>query len=471
MKTFFFYDLETSGLDARDDRIMQFAGIRTNEQFEQIGEPHNILVRLDDDTLPSPAASMITGVTPQQTVDEGYSEAEFARMFVEEICTPDMTILGFNTVRFDDEFMRALLWRNFYDPYEWSWRDGRSRWDMLDVVRMTRALRPDGINWPVVDGKPTNRLELLTRENNIAHENAHDALSDVQALIDVTKLIADKQPKLFSYLLKLRDKNEVKQLVSLDDPAPFVYTSGRYDSQYDKTTAAMPLAPAEHGNIYVYDLRYDPTEWLDKSADEMAKIIFTPYKERNEDYVSLPVKKLQYNRCPAVAPLGVLSQDGGWERIGLDQAVIEKHRAVLLAHPEWTQRVAKVLARKADYPPAHDAEGKLYDGFVSDRDKLRVETVRNADRETIATIKPTFDDERLRELFVHYKARQYPSALSDDERAVYETYRNERLRRQTPRFMRELQAALKRSDLSDHQQFVLEELRLWFESVYPAVDS
>ena len=149
--TFFFYDLETSGLSARSDRIMQFAGQRTDMDLRPIGEPYNVLIALSDDTLPSPEALMVTGITPQKTVDEGYTEAQFVRMLTEEICTPGTIMTGFNSVRFDDEFMRHLLWRNFYDPYEWAWRDGRSRWDLLDVVRMTRALRPEGIEWPVDD--------------------------------------------------------------------------------------------------------------------------------------------------------------------------------------------------------------------------------------------------------------------------------------------------------------------------------
>ena len=195
--TYFFYDLETSGLSPRDDRIMQFAGVRTDMQFKPIGKPYNLLVALNDDTLPSPDALMVTGITPQKTVDEGYTEAQFAKILAEEIFTTDTIAVGFNNVRFDDEFVRHLFWRNFYDPYEWSWRDGRSRWDMLDVVRMTRALRPEGIEWPVdAEGKPTNRLELITEANGISHDNAHDALSDVEALIDVAKLISEKQPQL-----------------------------------------------------------------------------------------------------------------------------------------------------------------------------------------------------------------------------------------------------------------------------------
>ena len=204
--TFFFYDLETSGLNAREDRIMQFAGQRTDLNLNKIGDPVNILVKMTDDTLPSPQAIMVTKITPQSTLADGLTEAEFCQYLTDEIFTENTCVVGYNSVRFDDEFMRHLFWRNFRDPYEWQWADGRSRWDLLDVVRLTRALRPEGINWPVVDGKATNRLELLTKENGISHEHAHDALSDVEALISVTKLIKEKQPQLYDYLYKIRGK-------------------------------------------------------------------------------------------------------------------------------------------------------------------------------------------------------------------------------------------------------------------------
>ena len=158
-QTFFFYDLETSGFSARDDRIMQFAGQRTAMDLTPIGEPVNILVKLTDDILPSPDAIMVTGITPQATLGDGYSEKEFCDILMSDVFTPGTIAVGFNNVRFDDEFIRHTLWRNFFDPYAWAWSDNRSRWDMLDVVRMTRALRPDGITWPVDgDGKAVNKL-------------------------------------------------------------------------------------------------------------------------------------------------------------------------------------------------------------------------------------------------------------------------------------------------------------------------
>ena len=275
--TFFFYDLETSGLSPREDRIMQFAGQRTDLDLNPIGGPVNLLVKLPDDTLPSPSAIAVTKITPQKTLADGITEAEFAKLVTSEIFTPNTIAVGYNTVRFDDEFMRHLFWRTFYDPYEFEWKDGRSRWDLLDVVRMTRALRPEGINWPVTaDGKATNRLELITKLNQISHENAHDAEADVQASIDVARLIKEKQPELFSFLFKIRGKNDVKKIVNLDDKRPFVYSSGRYSSKTNKTTVAFPLTSSRNGNILVYDLRYDLEEILN---DKERKSFYPVVKE------------------------------------------------------------------------------------------------------------------------------------------------------------------------------------------------
>jgi exodeoxyribonuclease I len=469
-QTFFFYDLETSGLNPRQDRIMQFAGQRTDMNLEPIGEPYNLLVALNDDTLPSPDALMVTGITPQKTVEEGYSEAQFARMLSEEIFTPDTIAVGFNNIRFDDEFIRHLLWRNFHDPYEWSWKEGRSRWDLLDVVRLTRALRPEGIKWPLDDkGEPSNRLELITSANGIAHENAHDALADVTALIAVTKLIKQKQPQLYDYLLKMRDKKVVQQLVNVDDKKPFVYASGRYDKEFAKTTVAFPLTTSRNGGVVVYDLRYDPTPFVGLDTNELAAKIFASWEERQaEDFVKLPVKELQYNRCPAVAPLGVLEQGDGWQKISLDLKTVQKHQNILLNHPDFAEKLRTIFENKPAFKKLPDPEAQLYDGFLNDRDRIRVEAVRNADERELADFHPEFQDERLAPLLLHYKARNFPRSLSEDDLAQWEAWRAQYLQAQLPQFMASLQRLAPTA--TDEQQFILQELQLWAESTLPASD-
>ena len=467
-QTFFFYDLETSGLNPRQDRIMQFAGQRTDMNLEPIGEPYNLLVMLNDDTLPSPDALMVTGITPQKTVEEGYTEAQFARMLSEEIFTPDTIAVGFNNIRFDDEFIRHLLWRNFHDPYEWSWKDGRSRWDLLDVVRLTRALRPEGINWPLDDkGEPSNRLELITSANGIAHENAHDALADVTALIAVTKLIKQKQPQLYDYLLKMRDKKVVQQLVNVDDKKPFVYASGRYDKEFAKTTVAFPLTTSRNGGVVVYDLRYDPTPFVGLSEEKLAAKIFASWEERQaENFVKLPVKELQYNRCPAAAPLGVLEQGDGWQKISLDLKTVQKHQNILLDNPDFAEKLRTIFENKPAFKKMPDPEAQLYNGFLNDLDRLRVEAVRNADERELADFHPDFQDERLAPLLLHYKARNFPRSLSEDDLAQWETWRAQHLQAQLPQFMASLQRLA--SMATDEQQFILQELQLWAEAVLPS---
>lgn len=467
-QTYFFYDLETSGLNARTDRIMQFAGQRTDMELNPIGEPFNILVALNDDTLPSPDALMVTGITPQKTLDEGYTESEFCRILIEQVFTEGTIAVGFNNIRFDDEFIRHTLWRNFYDPYEWSWRDGRSRWDMLDVVRMTRALRPEGIDWPVdANGVATNRLELLTKENGISHEAAHDALSDVQALIAVARLIRSKQPQLYEYLLLLRDKKAVQKLVNVDAKQPFVYTSGRYDSEHAKTTVAFPLTTGKNGNVVVYDLRYDPAPFLNLSAKELAAKLYATWEQRQSpDFVRLPVKELQYNRAPAVAPLAVLAKGNGWKKIHLTQEAITAHQQTLLAHPHFAENLRSLFEARPEYKVLPDPEAQLYDAFLDDKDKLRVEAVRNATEKELADFHPEFTDERLPELLLHYKARNYPRSLSESETTQWENWRMSRLQSQLPSFLKSLARIAKTAD--DSQQFMVQELQLWAESILPA---
>lgn len=419
---------------------MQFAGQRATLDLEPLGEPVNILVKISDDALPSPQAINVTGITPQQTLRDGISEAEFCKYITEEIFTPGTCAVGYNTVRFDDEFMRATLWRNFYDPYEWEWKDGRSRWDMLDVVRMTRALRPEGINWPFrPDGKPTNRLELLTKENSLSHEHAHDALSDVYATIAVAKMIKEKQPDLFQFLYQNRGKKDVAKYVNLLNPTPFVYASGRYSNEFNKTTVAFPIAPSRNGNILVYDLRYNLEDILDKES-------FYPV-----------VKELCLNKCPAVAPLSVLTKKDGWQKIGLTKEKVQKNLEILAKHPDFIEKMRILDEERPEFPEAPEPEQALYDGFLNDRDRVKVEAVRNADKNKLADFHPEFDDARLPELLLHYKGRNFPETLSEEENEKWEAYRRARLERQLPRFLAELETV--------EDDFVKEELKLYLESL------
>ena len=474
--SFYFYDLETSGINPRDARIMQFAGQRTDMDLNPIGEAQNILIKLSDDVLPEPEAILITGITPQQTIAEGVSEAEFLRTFYEEVATEGTIFVGFNTVRFDDEFMRFLHYRNFYDPYEWQYTENKSRWDILDVVRMTRALRPDGIEWPVDSkGNPANRLELLTSVNNISHVGAHDALSDVRATIDLARLLKSKQPKLFEFLLKLRDKKAVAQLVT--EGKPFLYSSGKYESEFEKTTAVGVIAnhPKRQGAL-VFDLRHNPEDYAGLSVKELTEA----WRRRRDDPgIRLPVKTLQYNRCPAVAPLSVLDAKSA-KRLQLSNELIaenfKKLQAVDLA-PKILEalEILDTQQQTRFLEDSKDVDARLYDGFIGNTDKNNIRVVRAADASELATLDVPFTDQRLVALLPLYKARNYPKALSDEERAAWESFRQNKLmgggeKSKMARYFERLADIAKRTDLSGNDQYLLEELQLYGQSIMPVED-
>jgi exodeoxyribonuclease-1 len=475
--SFFFYDLETSGFSPRSARVMQFAGQRTDMNLKPVSEPVNVLIKLTPDVVPDPDAVLVTGITPQRTLAEGLSEAEFLKLFYGEVVRPNTIFVGFNNIRFDDEFMRFLNYRNFYDAYEWQWKDGCSRWDLLDVVRMVRALKPEGIKWPFApDGKPTNRLEFLTKLNKLSHEAAHDALSDVQATIAVAKLVRDKQPELFKYLLDTRKKDKVKAVV--DTAKPFMYTSGRYPSEYLHTTVAVLLGQhAEQDYALVYDLRQDPTPFLKMSIEELIEAWkFT----RDPDAIRLPVKTLKYNRCPAVVP-GVVKDEETLKRLQLSRGAISRHlRLVSHGEPTFVEKLFAAVkqmdqAREQDQMSLVDnqlnVDERLYDGFVDNSDKVAMRAARVAKPEELADFAAGFRDERLKSLLPLYKARNYPASLSSEERAEWDEFCRQKLldggtdSRLTKYFVR--LEELGQGKLNGEQQYLLEELRLYGQSIVP----
>lgn len=472
-QSLFFYDLETSGINPREQRIMQFAGQRTDMNLEPIGEPFDILITLSEDVLPDPDAILVTGITPQKVRLEGTTEAEFLRIFNTEVATPGTIFVGFNTIRFDDEFMRYLHYRNFYDPYEWHWLDGKSRWDLLDVVRMTRALRPEGIKWPVTtEGAPTNRLELITALNGLDHSNAHDALNDVLATIAVAKMIRAKQPKLFEYLLEMRKKSEVERMVR--NGKPFVYSSGKYSNDTEKTTVASFLVENPKSGALVYDLRHDPTEWFGKTPEQLAEA----WKwSKDKTKPRLPIKTLQYNRCPAIAPTSVLD-DESKTRLKLDMAQIEEHRKLLDSNNEFVAKVLKALdilnkqQQTAFLSNAQLVDAQLYDGFFDNQDKVKMRAVRASAKDELSELDLSFKDARLTELLPLYKARNFPDTLSEEEQTAWESYRSHKLvdgneASRAAKYFKRLGELSNETWLTDAQRYLLEELQLYGESILP----
>lgn len=410
----FWYDYETTGINPRNDRPLQMAGIRTDADLNEIGSAVNIHCRLSDDILPHPAACMITGITPTTLAEKGLSEADFMTRVHGQLAAPGTCGAGYNTLRFDDEMTRYSLYRNFFDPYAREWQGGNSRWDLIDVVRAAYALRPEGIVWPEEDGRVTLKLERLTAANRIDHGQAHDALSDVRATIALARLIREKQPRLYDYLFELRSKHKVQQQIRLMEP--LVHISGRFSAARHYLGVVLPLAwhPQNKNALIVCDLHQDHLPLLEQDAEVLRQRLYTRHGELAEGELPVPLKLLHINRCPVIAPLKVLRPEDQ-QRLNLDMSVFsERVRHLNEGLDLWQEKLNAIYARE-DFVASEDPEQQLYDGFIGDRDRRLCEQVRTAEPEQLANQSWPFDDARLPELLFRYRARNFTETMSTQE--------------------------------------------------------
>ncbi|RZA07678.1 MAG: exodeoxyribonuclease I, partial [Moraxellaceae bacterium] len=323
----YWHDYETWGEVPAQDRPSQFAGIRTDESLNIIGEPLMIYCKPAPDFLPKPEACLITGVTPQEVLAKGLPEYQFAAKIHAELSRPGTCGVGYNTLRFDDEVTRYMLYRNFYDPYEREWRNGNSRWDIIDVARMTRALRPEGIEWPNYDdGRPSFKLEMLTAANHLNHEAAHDALSDVYATIALAKLIKTRQPKLFDYAYRLRDKRFVSSMINIANRKPLLHISSRFSADNGNAALVLPLAihPTNKNSVIAYNLAFDPKDLLGSSADELRERLFTRTEDLPVGRERIALKEIHLNKSPMILPPSMLDEHIA-ARLKIDRSLLQQH--------------------------------------------------------------------------------------------------------------------------------------------------
>lgn len=427
--SFLFYDLETFGRDPRRTRIAQFAAVRTDGDLNAIEEPLSFFVKPADDLLPSPTASLITGITPQHALREGVEEAEALARIAEEMSRPQTCTLGWNSLRFDDEFVRYGLFRNFHDPYEREWRGGNSRWDLLDAMRLAHALRPEGIVWPVrEDGATSFKLEHLALANGVRQGDAHEALSDVYATVGMARKFRDAQPRLWEYALKLRDKRFAATLLDTVALTPALHVSQRYPASRMCAAPVLPLArhPRFDNRIIVFDLDGDPEALLQLEAADIADRLYTPAADLPPGEMRIPLKEVHLNRSPALVAWAHLREED-FVRLRIDRLAVEAAADRLRPFAaQLAEKMRQVFGSERAHDKA-DVDAALYDGFIADGDKRRMAEVRATPPEHLDKREFGFSDPRLPELLFRYRARNWPGTLTQSEQERWNHYRRQRL--------------------------------------------
>jgi exodeoxyribonuclease-1 len=431
--SFYWHDYETFGVDPRADRPAQFAGQRTDAELNPLGEPLELWCRLSPDYLPDPAACAITGIGPETVRRLGVCERDFIGAIHREMAEPETCTCGYNNLRFDDELTRCTLFRNLIDPYGREWQNGNSRWDLLDVLRLARAFRPEGLAWPDgEDGSPSFRLEHLTAANGIEHGQAHTALADVRATIALARRLREAQPRLWDFALKARNKAWVRAQVDPAHPQALIHVSGMFKAAQGAFSLVWPLGdlPGRPNEIALWDLRFDFGPFLELDTEALRRRLFLSGAElAAQGLARLPAKTLHTNRCPMVVRDLRMLTPAVAERYQVDLPAAQALGAALQARGAFRARVLEAMA--AAYPEGGaDPDFSIYGGgFFSSQDRTWMDRIARTPPAALASLRPAFQDRRLDELFFRYRARNWPETLSPAERERWARHCRERLER------------------------------------------
>lgn len=478
--TFLWHDYETFGIRPRRDWPAQFAAIRTDAQLRIMGAPIELYCQPPKDRLPSPEACLVTGITPQACLQKGLPEYLFAQRINQAFSQAGSIGAGYNSIRFDDEFTRFLLWRNLIDPYAREWQNNCSRWDLIDVVRCAHALRPEGIIWPTdADGRTSFRLELLSAANGLEHEAAHDALSDVRATIALARLLREKQRKLFDFCLDLRKKERVaRELglpVTLAQARPFLHVSGRFAVERGCLAVMAPLAmhPFNRNELLAWDLSHDPSQLADLDAEQLRLRLFTPTADLPEGVQRLGLKGIHLNKSPIVVRQIRTLRPQLAERWGIDLPQAAQHLKKLRALPDLSHVWQQVYARPALSEPV-DVDEDLYGGFLSQEDRRRLERLRQLGGPELAQDETGFDDARLPALLLRYRARNFPLDLGLEEQQAWQAHCRARVLQAdaglpVDEYFNRIEALAETHHDDEHKQDILGALHDWGEQLASAL--
>jgi exodeoxyribonuclease-1 len=390
---FAFYDFETTGTSPAFDQPLQFAAILTDDAFNQI-ERVDIRCRLSPHILPAPWALAITGVSTEQLIDPNLpSWFDFSHQISDLIRRwAPSTWTGYNTLAFDEEFLRQSFYQNLHSNLYQTQFDDNDRLDLMKVVYAARYLEPDILEWPLDDlGRESFRLDRLAPANGFTHHDAHDALGDVEATIHLARLICDRAPAVWDQCLRNRDRHEAGQLLQAGHPVSLIERFGAapprsYFGVYAGTN------PQNRNSMAFLDLDLCDASIVDADDRDFARAVSASPKR---------IRTIAINKVPNLFPVGVPSD------------VHEAIARLVASRPDFHKRVGQALAdRFADRESPEHVEQQIYGGFYSAADKQILEDFKTFDWKRRSELVEQLEDPRLRQLgmrLIFWHAPQFAS--------------------------------------------------------------
>jgi len=381
---FVFFDTETTGLKHGFDQIVHFAAIRTDANLNEV-DRFEARSRLLPHVLPHPAALRTNGLPIGRLLDPSLSSHyDMVRAIRQRLLSWSPSIfVGYNSIRFDEEMLRHALFQALHPAYLTS-NHNNSRADVWGLVMAAAAVSPACLSVPIgPEGRPIFRLEQLASANGVAHERAHDALSDVVATLELCRLVHQRSPELWQRFVRFSKKATVADFVEAEDG--FMLTEFFANQAYHAPVVCIGRDPDQANGRFCLGLNGDVDRLAAMTDDELR----TELAQK-----PCPVRRLRINAAPTLtalydAPEVMLD--------GVDIEAIEAQARRVKGDSALCSRLvsAYTSTREPRVPSPHPEE-RLYDGFPGPQDEARMIAFHDADWRDRLSIVQSFDDERLR---------------------------------------------------------------------------
>ncbi len=460
MDTYLFYDIETTGLSKAFDQVLHFAAIRTDRSLKEL-ERYEIKIKLNPDVIPSPAA-IITHHMSLKEIAEGMNEFDGIKQIHHWLNMPGTISLGYNTLRFDDEFLRFSFYRNLLPPYTHQYANQCGRMDLYPMAVMYFLFKNTLLKWPVIEGKPSFKLAELSAANHLAKGRAHHAMVDVEATLALARLFfkeRDMWDYLAGYFNKEQDQTRLRDLQN----APALMIDGILGAEKYYQSPVLFLGMHQHYKNQMLWLRLD-TEELTKITPETIPEVLVVHKKIGEPSFILPFKErfLQH-----LTP----------ER----RALIDSNKKWLEQHPGiFSQLIAYHTDYQYPFYPDTDVAAGLYiNGFWNSAEIHFCNTFHTASHKQKAALTEHTQNPRLQMLALRILGNHYPETLTAHQTEQFADYMkkinssadNEILidyqgkKRLTPRVaLNEILELRKDSKLTSVQLELLHELETYLQS-------
>ncbi len=412
-KSYLFYDIESTGLSKAFDQVLQFAAIRTDEHLNEI-DRHDIRVRLRPDVIPSPLA-ILTNRISMAEIGTGMCEYEAYRLIHRLMNEPGTVSLGYNTLGFDDEFLRFSFHRNLLPPYTHQYRNDCRRMDIYPIAIIYWLYNRQILKWPEINGKPSLKLEHLGSANQMVAGQSHEALVDVETTVELTRRFFQEK-KMWRYLDGYFDKETDAHRMSnlpvafksgLGDHHKALMVSGEYGPRQNYQIPVISIGTSIPYSNQTLWLRMDQPQLRATTLESIEETVWVIRKRLGEPGILLP-------------PL-----DRYWGRLGNERMVVfDENLGWLRANQDIFQKTVAYY-RKFRYPfiPELDADASLYQiGFYSRADENLCRNYHEASPEKKARLIDRFSSPDARVLAWRILARNYPDALSPEYESEYERY-------------------------------------------------